>query len=56
MDSRHKPTNDDILMCNWIKYYGYDLSVVATKSDKLKEVNLKEWKNYKRYFGFIKRQ
>lgn len=42
VDSRHKPTNDDILMCNWIKYYGYDLSVVATKSDKLKRSELKK--------------
>ncbi|MBE6065852.1 ribosome biogenesis GTP-binding protein YihA/YsxC [Clostridium cochlearium] len=42
VDSRHKPTNDDILMCNWIKYYGYDLSVVATKSDKLKRSEFKK--------------
>jgi len=42
VDSRHRPTNDDILMCNWIKYYGYDLSVVATKSDKLKRSEFKK--------------
>ncbi|BDR68112.1 ribosome biogenesis GTP-binding protein YihA/YsxC [Clostridium tetani] len=42
VDSRHKPTNDDVLMCNWIKYYGYDISVVATKSDKLKRSELKK--------------
>ena len=41
VDSRRKPTNDDILMCNWIKYYGYDLSIAATKSDKLKRSEIK---------------
>lgn len=35
VDSRHKPTGDDILMYNWIKHYGYEIAVVATKSDKL---------------------
>lgn len=35
VDSRHKPTGDDILMYKWIKHYGYDCVVVATKKDKL---------------------
>ena len=35
VDSRHKPTGDDIMMYDWIKHYGYDAVVVATKSDKL---------------------
>lgn len=35
VDSRHKPTADDILMFDWIKHYGYEAIVVATKSDKL---------------------
>ena len=35
VDSRHKPTADDIMMHDWIKHYGYDVIVVATKSDKL---------------------
>lgn len=35
VDSRHKPTADDVLMFNWIKHYGYEAIVVATKSDKL---------------------
>ena len=35
VDSRHKPTADDITMHEWIKHYGYDVIVVATKSDKL---------------------
>ena len=35
VDSRHKPTADDIMMHEWIKHYGYDVTIVATKSDKL---------------------
>ncbi|MGL4730510.1 MAG: ribosome biogenesis GTP-binding protein YihA/YsxC [Clostridium sp.] len=35
VDSRHKPTNDDVIMYNWIKHYGYEVLVVATKRDKL---------------------
>lgn len=35
VDSRHKPTADDITMYEWIKHYGYDVVIVATKSDKL---------------------
>lgn len=35
VDSRHKPTADDKMMYDWIKHYGYDVIVVATKSDKL---------------------
>lgn len=36
VDSRHKPTKDDVLMYQWIKHYGYEVVIVATKSDKLK--------------------
>ncbi|ASW43777.1 ribosome biogenesis GTP-binding protein YihA/YsxC [Clostridium isatidis] len=35
VDSRHKPTADDIQMHEWIKFYGYDEVIIATKSDKL---------------------
>lgn len=37
VDSRHKPTKEDILMYQWIKHYGYEVIIVATKSDKLKK-------------------
>lgn len=37
VDSRHKPTQEDVQMYEWIKYYGYETIVVATKSDKLKK-------------------
>lgn len=36
VDSRHKPTSDDINMYNWIKHYNYEVLVVGTKLDKLK--------------------
>ncbi|NEU04761.1 MULTISPECIES: ribosome biogenesis GTP-binding protein YihA/YsxC [Clostridium] len=35
VDSRHKPTNDDVIMYNWVKHYGYKVIIVATKRDKL---------------------
>ncbi|ALP91134.1 MULTISPECIES: ribosome biogenesis GTP-binding protein YihA/YsxC [Clostridium] len=42
VDSRHKPTGDDILMYEWAKHFGYDVVVVATKSDKLKNSEFKK--------------
>ncbi|MBS5787305.1 ribosome biogenesis GTP-binding protein YihA/YsxC [Clostridioides mangenotii] len=35
IDIRHEPTEDDKLMYEWIKHYGYNCVVVATKSDKI---------------------
>lgn len=40
VDSRHKPTGDDIMMYEWIKHYGYSVIVVATKKDKLNKSEL----------------
>ncbi len=40
VDSRHKPTNDDIAMYEWIKHFNYEAIIVATKSDKLKKSEL----------------
>ncbi|MFW2488173.1 ribosome biogenesis GTP-binding protein YihA/YsxC [Clostridium chromiireducens] len=42
VDSRHKPTGDDIMMYEWSKHFGYDVRVVATKSDKLTRNDLKK--------------
>lgn len=36
VDSRHEPSEDDIIMLKWIRAYSKDFYVVATKSDKLK--------------------
>lgn len=35
VDYRHKPTEDDILMYNYLKYYEKDVTVIATKYDKI---------------------
>lgn len=35
VDYRHKPTEDDILMYNFLKYYNLNISIVATKYDKI---------------------
>jgi len=40
VDCRHKPTGDDIMMYEWIKHYGYEVIVVATKKDKLTKSEL----------------
>ena len=37
VDSRHKPTADDLQMAEWIRHYHDNLIVVATKMDKLKK-------------------
>ena len=37
VDSRHKPTGDDITMANWFKASGCKMVVVANKVDKLKK-------------------
>jgi len=42
VDSRHKPTGDDILMYDWIRHYGYEVVVVATKKDKLTKNELQK--------------
>ena len=35
VDYRHKPTEDDILMYNFLKYYNISVEIVATKFDKV---------------------
>ena len=37
VDSRHKTMEDDILMFNFMKYYKLDVTIVATKYDKLNQ-------------------
>ena len=37
VDSRHRPTADDVTMAQWFKSSGCPLVVVANKSDKLKK-------------------
>lgn len=35
IDIRHEPNKNDIMMYNWLKHYGYNIIIAATKSDKL---------------------
>lgn len=46
IDFRHLPTEDDLLMYNFLKYYNLPVTVIATKADKVggskKEKNLKD--------------
>lgn len=35
IDFRHKPTEDDILMYNYLKYHNLPVTIVATKVDKV---------------------
>ena len=35
VDFRHKPTEDDLLMYNFLKYYHIPVTIVATKVDKV---------------------
>ena len=45
VDFRHKPSEDDLLMYNFLKYYNLPVTVIATKADKIsgskKQKNLK---------------
>lgn len=41
VDFRHNPTEDDILMYNFLKYYNIPVTVVATKADKVKNKDRK---------------
>ena len=46
IDFRHRPTEDDLLMYNFLKYYNLPVTVIATKADKVggskKEKQLKD--------------
>lgn len=39
IDYRHKPTEDDILMFEFLKYYNLDITIIATKYDKVSKNN-----------------
>lgn len=39
IDLRHKPTEDDILMYNYLKHYNIPVTLICTKSDKLSKNN-----------------
>jgi GTP-binding protein len=35
VDFRHKPTSDDVLMYEYLKYYNIPVTIIATKCDKV---------------------
>ena len=37
VDFRHKPTSDDVMMYEFLKYYNIPLTIIATKADKVKK-------------------
>lgn len=45
VDFRHKPTDDDILMYKYLKYYNLKVTVVATKIDKISFGQREKYKN-----------
>ncbi len=40
IDIRHEPGENDRMMYDWLRHYGYKIIIVATKSDKLKRSRL----------------
>ena len=44
VDARHKPTADDVTMCDWFKGTGCPVIVVANKLDKLKKSEMADRK------------
>ena len=42
VDIRHDPSDLDIMMSDYLKYHGFDMLVVATKSDKISRNRIKK--------------
>ncbi len=52
VDYRHKPTEDDVLMYNFLKFYEKEIVVIATKYDKItKNGRMKQDKLIKETLG-----
>ena len=45
IDFRHKPTKDDLLMYNYLKYFNLPVTIVATKVDKIPKGQWDKYKN-----------
>lgn len=45
IDFRHKPTEDDIIMYNYLKYYNIPTTIICTKIDKVSKNNIEKNKN-----------
>lgn len=42
VDIRHEPGKNDLMMYDWLKHYGHNIIIVATKADKLKRSQLQK--------------
>lgn len=42
IDIRHDPGENDKMMYNWLKHYGYDIIIAATKMDKIKRSQIQK--------------
>jgi len=42
VDIRHKPTAQDVQMCQWLRFYGMNFAVAATKADKISRGKLQK--------------
>lgn len=42
IDIRHEPGENDKMMYDWLRHYGYKIIIAATKSDKLKRSQLQK--------------
>ena len=50
VDIRHEPSEQDLMMYNWIKSFGYDGIVIATKADKIGKTR------YQKHLDIIKKK
>lgn len=42
VDIRHEPGENDLMMYDWLRHYGHNIIIVATKSDKIKRSQLQK--------------
>ena len=42
VDIRHEPGENDRLMYDWLKHYGYDIIIAVTKKDKIKRSQIQK--------------
>ena len=42
IDIRHEPGENDRIMYDWLKHYGYKIIIAATKKDKIKRSQIKK--------------
>ncbi|MBC3898295.1 YihA family ribosome biogenesis GTP-binding protein [Acetobacterium malicum] len=42
IDSRHDPSEDDLLMYEWLVHYGLNPMIIGTKADKISKTNQKK--------------